>query len=185
MKVKWQWAINSKNLLYFNKVDKLRAKLMYFIIWDIEYYYNENNKEYNWDYWIIQSHSILDKSIFQMDDRFFLTFYTIKFNDYYSYLSHKKVLKFYDPEENMEFFNRLFNVLGILDNHRVDVNYYVSKKFNNYNKKYVELLKIMYSYDFKRWEENMCECSTFSSYEVEISYKTEDYFKSLRKKNGN
>ena len=25
---------------------------------------------------------------------------------------NNKLLKFYDPEENMEFFNRLFNVLG-------------------------------------------------------------------------
>ena len=39
----------------------------------------------------------------------------------------------------------------------------------------------MYSYDFKRWEECRCECTTFSSYEVEILYKTEDYMKELRK----
>jgi hypothetical protein len=66
---------------------------------------------------------------------------------------NNKELKFYDPEENMEYFNRLFNVLGIIDNLYIVVKYYVSSKFNNYNEKYVDLLKIMYSHDFKRWEE--------------------------------
>jgi len=57
----------------------------------------------------------------------------------------------------------------------------VSKKILSYNKKYVELLTIMYTYDYKRWEEPMCDCSYLSNYEVEIAYKTEDYFQNLRK----
>ena len=59
--------------------------------------------------------------------------------------------------------------------------YYVSKKFINYNKNYVKLLNIMYTYDYKRCEEPLCECSYLSNYEVEISYKTEEFFYQLRK----
>jgi len=59
-------------------------------------------------------------------------------------------LKFYDPEENMEFLNRLFDVLGVINYMSIHNKYYVSKKFINYNEKYVELLTIMYSYDYKR-----------------------------------
>jgi len=69
--------------------------------------------------------------------------------------NNKNKLKFYDPEENMEFLNRLFDVLGVLD---VENNllvfeqnkYYVSNKFINYNKSYEELLIIMYTHDYKR-----------------------------------
>jgi hypothetical protein len=96
----------------------------------------------------------------------------------------KNTLIFYDPEKNMEYLNRLFNILGIVDvinNTGIKDNYYVSSKFNNYNKNYVELVKIMYKYDCKRWEENLCECNYLSSDEVEISYKIEDYFYTLRK----
>ena len=39
----------------------------------------------------------------------------------------------------------------------------------------------MYTYDYKRWEEPLCECSYLSNYEVEISYKTEEFFYNLRK----
>ena len=39
----------------------------------------------------------------------------------------------------------------------------------------------MYKYDYKRWEEPQCACSYASNYEVEISYKTEEYFYELRK----
>ena len=99
---------------------------------------------------------------------------------------NNKLLKFYDPEENMEFFNRLFNVLGILNNLSMIAklqtdDYYVSDKYINYNKKYVELLRIMYNYDFYRWEEDRCPCSFASVHEVEILYYTEDYFQNLRK----
>jgi len=92
-------------------------------------------------------------------------------------------LKFYDPEENMEYLNRLFNVLGNEGYMDLDIsdNYYVSQKFNNYNKNYVELLKIMYKYDCKRWEEPQCACRYLSQYEIEIAYKIEDYFYTLRK----
>jgi len=83
----------------------------------------------------------------------------------------------------MEYLNRLFNVLGIvgIGNMEIIDNYYVSSKFNNYNKNYVELLKIMYKYDFKRWEESLCACRYLSQYEIEIAYKIEDYFYTLRK----
>jgi hypothetical protein len=64
-------------------------------------------------------------------------------------MSNKKELNFYDPEENIKFLNRLFDVLGILDTKEIN-KYYVSKKFINYNKNYVELLTIMYTYDYKR-----------------------------------
>lgn len=90
----------------------------------------------------------------------------------------------------MEFLNRLFNVLGIvnslyfLDKEKIfekmdETPYHVSKKFVNYNEKYVELARIMYTHEFNRWEENQCECSYLSNYEVEIAYKTEDYFQFL------
>jgi len=83
----------------------------------------------------------------------------------------------------MEYLNRLFNVLGMEGYMDLDIsdNYYVSSKFNNYNKNYVELLKIMYKYDCKRWEEPQCVCKYFSQYEIEISYKIEEYFYTLRK----
>jgi hypothetical protein len=73
-------------------------------------------------------------------------------NEKIDFKYNKNILKFYDPEENMEYFNRLFNVLGIVGNMdmKFSDNYYVSSKFNNYNQNYVELLKIMYTYDFKR-----------------------------------
>jgi hypothetical protein len=108
--------------------------------------------------------------------------------NYYNREMHKNILKlkiylkFYHPEENMEYFNRLFDVLGIIDNiDIIDDNYYVSSKFNNYNKNYVELIKIMYKYDFKRWEEPQCDCGYLSLYEIAISYKIEDYIQILRK----
>jgi hypothetical protein len=183
--------IVNANLQYLKKVDDLRAKLMYNIIWDIEYFYNENNKDYDWNYWIIQYESILEVLIFQMDYRFELKLYP-----------NNKLLKFYDPEYNMEYLNRLFNVLGIVNNVYIvdneeeierskknfkgineEEHYYVSTKFINYNAKYESLLTILYSYEFKfnRWSEKNCECKYLSSYEVEISYKIEDYLQTLRK----
>ena len=39
----------------------------------------------------------------------------------------------------------------------------------------------MYKYDYKRWEEPQCDCKYFSQYEIEISYKIEEYFYTLRK----
>ncbi len=175
--------IVSKNLQYLNKVDELRACLMYFIIWDIEYYYNSNNQYKNnidYNYWIIQYDSIIEELIFQNEVKLSLILLSKNLKVYNKYMSNKKELKFYDPEENLKFLNRLFDVLGILDTKEIN-KYYVSKKFINYNKNYVELLKIMYTYDYKRWEEPLCECSYLSNYEVEISYKTEEYFYKLRK----
>jgi hypothetical protein len=105
----------------------------------------------------MQYNSILEVLIFQMDYRFELKLYP-----------NNKQLKFYDPEENMEYLNRLFNVLGIINNvyivdneeeiekakkgfkgHIEDDNYYVSTKFINYNAKYESLLTILYFYEFK------------------------------------
>jgi len=95
-----------------------------------------------------------------------------------------------------KFFNRLFNVLGIINNiyntedelpNEYEVAssdkemYYVSDKYINYNKKYEELLRIMYKFDFYRWEEMRCECDEWSLYEVEIYYTMDDYFQTLRK----
>jgi len=183
--------IVNNNLQYLKKVDNLRAKLMFNIIWDIEYFYNENNKNYNWDYWIMQYNSILEVLIFQMDYKFQLKL-----------CPNITKLEFYDPEYNMEYLNRLFNVLGIINNVYIvdneeeleraqkgfkgiieEDNYYVSSKFNNYNAKYEALLTILYSYEFKfnRWAEPQCDCKYLSLYEVEISYKIEDYLQSLRK----
>jgi 5-methylthioribose kinase len=113
---------------------------------------------------------------------------------------NNKELKFYDPEENMEYFNRLFNVLGIIDNlyssfysldekqdaepKFEDIKYYVSSKFNNYNIKFEELSRLMHKYsnDFGnlRFYENQCECSYLPLYEVEIAYETEEFFRNLR-----
>ena len=39
----------------------------------------------------------------------------------------------------------------------------------------------MYKYDYKRWEEPQCDCKYLSLYEIEIAYKIEDYFYTLRK----
>jgi len=93
---------------------------------------------------MIQIDTMGEVYIFQQNDK-----YTIKL-----LFNNKNILKFYDPEENMEFLNRLFDVLGILDTNSIinsiNKKYYVSKKFINYNTKYVELLKIMYTYDHKR-----------------------------------
>jgi len=104
----------------------------------------------------MQYNSILEVLIFQMDYRFELRLYL-----------NKNKLKFYDPENNMEYLNRLFCVLGIVNNVYIidneeevekvkkgfkgteEDNYYVSSKFNNYNAKYEELLTIMYYYEFK------------------------------------
>jgi hypothetical protein len=38
--------IINRNFQYLKEVDELRAKLMFFIIWDIEYYNNNDNKDY-------------------------------------------------------------------------------------------------------------------------------------------
>jgi hypothetical protein len=92
-----------------------------------------------------------------MDYRFVLNLYT-----------NKNKLKFYDPEENMEYLNRLFNVLGIVNNVYIvdneeeierskknfkgtneEEHYYVSTKFINYNAKYESFLTILYVYEFK------------------------------------
>ena len=181
-------SIVNRNLSYLKRVDDLRARLMFFIIWDIEYFYNNNKKHYSWNYWILQLNYVLDVLIFMKDqnqiDALELNLLVNKNNN--------KILKFYDPEENMEFLNRLFNVLGIvnilyyLDNEEIMKNmdeapYYVSKKFVKYNEKYEGLVRIMYAHDFNRWEENQCECSFISNYEVEIAYKTEEYFQNLRR----
>ena len=134
----------------------------------------------------MQENQYLDVLLFQMDDNYYLKDgFLIK----HIYLT-KNILKFYDPEENMEFLNRLFDVLGIIklleldddvDNGVVQkIDYNVSKRFLNYNEKYTELMKIMYKYDFNRCYEIRCECEEFSAAEVEIAYKIEDYFKNLR-----
>ena len=180
--------IVNKNLKYFNEVDDLRAKLMFFIIWDIEYFYNNNSKDYCWNDWIIQYDSMFEKLIFIVDERCcnYLLSKNYELTDFIM-LNNKNILKFYDPEENMDFFNRLFDVLGLLklkeelgEHTFKELPYYVSRKFMNYNEKYVELLSTMYTYDFKRWEENQCACSYLSVYEIEIAYKTEEYFNNLR-----
>ena len=178
--------IARKNLKYFNEVDYLRAKLMFFIIWDIDYYYNNNQKDYHWNDWIIQYDSIAEELKFQIDERYdnYLLSKNFELTGYLM-LNNTKILKFYDPEENMEFLNRLFDVLGLLQlkedkSQFTELPYYVSKKFINYNNKYVELLNIMYTYDFKRWEEPMCACSYTPNYEVEITYKTEEFMQNLR-----
>jgi hypothetical protein len=88
----------------------------------------------------------------------------------------------------MEFLNRLFDVLGIYNNvYATDepiilavTPYFVSDKFLNYNEKFNEFIQIMYSYDLNRWMEKYCECKEFQISEVEIVYKTEDYFRNLR-----
>ena len=47
---KEELLVVNRNLMYFNRVDDIRAKLMFFIIWDIEYFFNNNSKDYNWNY---------------------------------------------------------------------------------------------------------------------------------------
>src|SRR5437879_3150318 len=76
----------------------------------------------------------------------------------------------------MEYFNRLFDVLGIVGNSNMDIipitpfvsnniymnyKYYVSPKFNNYNKNYTELLKIMYKYNCKKYYKWDVTCIDF------------------------
>jgi hypothetical protein len=92
---------------------------------------------------------MVEEFIFKTEDNLSLILLSKNLKVFNKYMLNKKELKFYDPEENMEFLNRLFDVLGIL-NYMLINKYYVSKKFINYNKQYVELLKIMYSYDYKR-----------------------------------
>ena len=126
---------------------------------------------------------MLDLLVFIRDERYNLVLLSnnFKLTDYY--LLNKYDLNFYDPEENMEFLNRLFDVLGILVKltKTLKEDYYVSDKFNKYNERYVELSKIMYSHKFQRIYENRCDCSLFSLYEVRIAYRTEAYFQNLRK----
>jgi hypothetical protein len=130
---------------------------------------------------------MLDKLIFTRDYRYGLKLLlkNPKLIEYY--LNNKEELKFYDPEENMDYLNRLFNVLGIMvEDIMVNLdtlkeNFFVSEKFNKYNERNIELLKIMYTHDFKRWEEPRCECELFSLYEVQINYSTKEYFQNLRK----
>jgi hypothetical protein len=105
----------------------------------------------------MQYNSILEVLIFQIDYKFQLKL-----------CPNITKLEFYDPEYNMEYLNRLFNVLGIINNVYIvdneeeleraqkgfkgiieEDNYYVSSKFNNYNAKYEALLTILYSYEFK------------------------------------
>ena len=170
--------IVNKSLKYFNEVDGLRAKLMFFIIWDIEYYNNNNDFNYCWNNWIIQFNAVLETSIFESDNEVKVPV---------EWDLNENILKFYDPEENMEFLNRLFDVLGIVNNvyttdiiESIDLPYFVSTKFINYNENFDEFIQIMYTHELKRWEEKYCECQAFQITEVGIVYKTEDYFQNLR-----
>lgn len=176
------------SLNYLKQIDELRAKLLFFTIWDIEYYYSEGEYKYKyWDYWVIQEDSIMDKSIFGVNDLYDSVLFSKEpsLNDFL--LRNKDDLKFYDPEYNMDYLNRLFNVLGIMVSDipvnlkTLKENFFVSDKFNKYNERNIELLKIMYTHDFKRWEEKRCECSLFSLYEVRVNYCAEEFFQNLRK----
>ncbi len=71
---------------------------------------------------------------FQIDERFANPILSKNLKVYNKYMSNNNnELKFYDPEENMEYLNRLFDVLGVLDTKEIIKNY-------------VELLTVMYTY---------------------------------------
>ena len=82
--------IVNKSLKYFNKVDD--SKLMFLIIWDIEYYNNNNDFNYCWNHWIIKFNTVLETSIFESDNEAKVPV-ELDFNE--------SILNFYDPEENM------------------------------------------------------------------------------------
>jgi len=152
---------------------------MFFIIWDIEYYNNNNDFNYCWNNWIIQFNAVLETSIFESDNEVKVPV---------EWDLNENILKFYDPEENMEFLNRLFDVLGIVNNvyttdiiESIDLPYFVSTKFINYNENFDEFIQIMYTHELKRWEEKYCECQAFQITEVGIVYKTKEYFYQLGK----
>jgi len=109
----------------------------------IEYYNNNNDFNYCWNNWIIKFNTVLETSIFESDNEAKVPV-ELDFNE--------SILKFYDPEENMEFLNRLFDVLGIVNNvyttdiiESIDLPYFVSTKFINYNEKFDEFIQIMYT----------------------------------------
>jgi hypothetical protein len=83
----------------------------------------------------------------------------------------------------MEFFNRLFDVIGIIDNNfdpKSRIQYFVSHKFTNYNKRMHDLKTIMYKYKFNRNEEKDDESTKildeYGDYICHSKYETFSHF---------
>jgi len=90
------------NLQYLQTIDELRAKLIFFIIWDIEEFYETKDYNYNWNYWILPYNTILDVFNFTIKWRLDMTLILIRYLENVKLITSNKYLKFYDPEENLE-----------------------------------------------------------------------------------
>jgi hypothetical protein len=93
-----------KNIDYLYNVDFLRLKLLLFIIWDIDDYINNNNFNH--------ITYISNEGIYNIGCD--LNVYDNNNLDNFKVENNKKDLSFYDPEMNIEFFNKLYNIIGTL-----------------------------------------------------------------------
>jgi hypothetical protein len=118
-------------VIELKEIDKSRAKLLFFIIWDIRYNNNLNSKDYNWRFFEFRYQTIIGAVIFNVKGGFFSSLNDAKIPLNFSNIRKAGDLPFYDPENNMEFFNRLFDVLGIYEIIGLeDSKYYVSDKYD-------------------------------------------------------
>lgn len=81
----------------------LRLKLLLFMIWDIDNYIGNKTCYITWDY---------DETLKIYSIKAVETFYDFFERDDFNVEENKEDLPFYDPENNMEFFDRLYFLIG-------------------------------------------------------------------------
>ena len=116
-----------KDLDYLYNIDKLRLKLLIFMLWDIDFYVG--NREINYLTYIIN----IDLFNIGCDYTIF-NYYNI---DNFKVEENIKDLPFYDPENNMEFFNQLYLIIGM----PVCMEHPLTKIFSVHLNNYINLKK--------------------------------------------
>jgi hypothetical protein len=95
-----------EDLDYLYQVNFLRFKLLLFMVWDIDNYIGNKN----WNYITYEYNEIIDGYYIGCDSSIY------NYNDLSNFKVEEKKedFPFYDPESNMEFFDRLYLIIGIV-----------------------------------------------------------------------
>lgn len=105
-KLNWESILSENikediNFLY--EIEYERLKLLLFMVWDIDNYID--NKNWNYITYVYDGSSYYIKTNNNIYDYMDIDNYKVEKNE--------KDLLFYDPENNMEFFNQLYSIIGV------------------------------------------------------------------------
>lgn len=138
-----------KDLDYLYNFFLLRLKLLLFMIWDIDDYIGNYNLNLNLNYIMCEYDQKWKYYNFKAD----YTFYEFFNNSNFKVENNKKDLPFYDPDNNIEFFDRLYILIGFVPYNEDPLEMTVYSYFIFAIKKLVENLelRLYLHYNYSTW----------------------------------